>query len=246
MKNKVLVFGICMLMLLVIFSSGCIDFGGEEEKNEKPIADAGADQTVYVNNTVYLNGTAVDPDGTIVKYEWDFNNDNVYDWESNVTGSATTTYNTPAEYIAVLTVTDNDGATGTDFARIIVQEVPIITPVIALSTPHKTSDNVNNTIIASCSIGGIDYRNVSWYLLDNAGLTKAYGTFSTPITSAPTAGVSTTPDVDWVDNDDDNRLSTGDVIFINENSWDKNIVAGWVFKLHYIPTGATMAEVTYT
>ena len=35
MRNKTLVIGICALILLVVFSSGCIDFGGEKEEESE-------------------------------------------------------------------------------------------------------------------------------------------------------------------------------------------------------------------
>ena len=35
MKNRIIAIGICALMLLVVFSSGCIDFGGEKEEGEE-------------------------------------------------------------------------------------------------------------------------------------------------------------------------------------------------------------------
>jgi PKD repeat protein len=60
-----------------------------------------------------------DPDGTIVSYDWDFGD--------NETGSGVTVQHTyPAEdtYTVVLTVTDNDGATGTDTQDVTVGTQP--------------------------------------------------------------------------------------------------------------------------
>ena len=68
--------------------------------------------------TVQFSGTGTDPDGTIVQYEWDFENDGVFDWSSNSNGSTTHTYTTPGTYIAAFRVTDNDGKTGVDYVLI--------------------------------------------------------------------------------------------------------------------------------
>ena len=124
MKKGIVAIGICVILLLVVFSSGCIDFSGEEkEKNKEPIADAGPDQTVYVGDIVYLNGTGSDPDGTIILFEWDFDGDGTYDWSSPTSGHATHTYNIAGAYVAMLRVTDNDGATDKDIAIITVTEL---------------------------------------------------------------------------------------------------------------------------
>jgi hypothetical protein len=65
---------------------------------------------------VSLSGSmSNDPDGTIVSYAWSFSEG------GSATGSAVSrTYTTPGTYRAYLTVTDNRGATGTDFVTITV------------------------------------------------------------------------------------------------------------------------------
>lgn len=97
--------------------------------NIPPTADAGVGNapnptgkrvSVVVGDTVYFDGSTYssDPDGTITKYEWDFENDGVYDWSSSVTGVTTHIYPTGAGYTAKLRVTDNKGATTTDTVSI--------------------------------------------------------------------------------------------------------------------------------
>ena len=63
--------------------------------------------------------TSSDPDGTIVSYAWDFGDGN------NGTGVTTShTYNTPGNYTASLTVTDDDGAQAVDNVIITVNDPP--------------------------------------------------------------------------------------------------------------------------
>ena len=52
-------------------------------------------------------GTAVDPDGTVDDYSWDFGDGSS---ESTATGQVSHTYTAPGTYNAKLTVTDNEGA----------------------------------------------------------------------------------------------------------------------------------------
>ena len=82
--------------------------------NKTPIADAGANQTANVGIPVLFNGTGKDHDGKIVLYEWDFDNDGVYDYSNKTTGSAMHTYDETGVYTACLRVTDDKGATDTD------------------------------------------------------------------------------------------------------------------------------------
>lgn len=86
--------------------------------NQPPVAGAGEDIVSRRNRTVKLNGTGEDPESNIVKYEWDFDGDGNYDWSSKDTGyveHAFEVYSHP-----VIRVTDSEGATDTDTARIVI------------------------------------------------------------------------------------------------------------------------------
>ena len=82
--------------------------------NRPPTAHAGPDRTANAGDPVDFNGTGDDPDGYIALYEWDFESDGVYDWNSTESGDTTHTYDTPGNYTATLRVTDDDGAQDTD------------------------------------------------------------------------------------------------------------------------------------
>ena len=70
--------------------------------------------SVDKGQTVQFSGTGTDVDGVIVKYEWDFYTDGVYDWSSEENGLTTFIYNEPGRFTATFRVTDNDGNTATD------------------------------------------------------------------------------------------------------------------------------------
>jgi PKD repeat protein len=60
--------------------------------------------------TVTLSAAASDPDGTLTRYEWDFDGNGAYDVETTSI-PATYIYNSPGNYAVKVRVTDNDGGT---------------------------------------------------------------------------------------------------------------------------------------
>ncbi len=60
----------------------------------------------------FLSKNSYSPNGAIVKYEWDFETDGTYDWESDVPTNATHTYE-GGLWKATLRVTDEAGVVGT-------------------------------------------------------------------------------------------------------------------------------------
>lgn len=95
--------------------------------NQPPTANAGGNKTITLpTNSVTVIGSGTDPDGTIASYHWDF-----------ITGPGGSTINSPnsattlistlvqGTYTFQLTVTDNQGATGTNQMQIFVLAAPI-------------------------------------------------------------------------------------------------------------------------
>jgi hypothetical protein len=86
--------------------------------NQPPTASASATPTsgpapLEVNFT----GSGTDSDGTIVSYNWDFGDGN-----TSLMQNPLHAYNSPGSYVATLTVTDNDDATGTASVNITVKD----------------------------------------------------------------------------------------------------------------------------
>jgi type 1 glutamine amidotransferase len=100
---------------------------GSATLNTAPTADAGADQTITLPlNTVTLNGSGTDADGTIASYTWTK--------VSGPAGGNITSANTAATdiaslqqgvYVFRLTVTDNDGAGATNDVQVTVNAAPV-------------------------------------------------------------------------------------------------------------------------
>ena len=91
-------------------------------KNMAPIANAGGDLTIVLPlNTVYLNGSGKDTDGTITAYHWTQIAGPDSASISNKNSASTVVKNlVGGTYEFELTVTDNDEATGRDTVSVVV------------------------------------------------------------------------------------------------------------------------------
>ena len=142
-------------------------------KNMAPTANAGSDLTIVIPvNSVYLNGSGNDIDGTITAYQW-----------KQIAGpdsASITTDNQPSTevkslvagtYEFELTVTDNNEETGRDTVSVVValgrisgQESNSITiypnPVKDIATVEINSENINSrlTLFISDFAGKIVYK----------------------------------------------------------------------------------------
>ncbi|MDP7265223.1 MAG: PKD domain-containing protein, partial [Candidatus Thermoplasmatota archaeon] len=109
--------------------------------NVEPVAIASvSEETVSTLVDVIFQCRGSDSDGTIVKFEWDFNGDGVYDWEStSLKDNFTYSYDDNGVYHAVLRVTDDDGAISTDVKEITVNNrAP--TAKILMDETRETTD----------------------------------------------------------------------------------------------------------
>jgi PKD repeat protein len=120
-----------------------------------------------VNETVTFNASAsYDPDGTIVSYDWDF------DDNTNGTGSITThNYTTEGTYNVTLTVTDDDSLTNTTWKLVTVYtEVPehdvAIMNVTTSANEVYAEQTVNITVIAKNNGTAVETFNVTVYYDD--------------------------------------------------------------------------------
>jgi PKD repeat protein len=90
--------------------------------NNVPVADAGPDKPNETQGLqTFFHGMGSDSDGNISLYEWDFNGDGVFDAANSSSGDAFHVYADAGTYFAVLRVTDNRNARGTDTAAVTVK-----------------------------------------------------------------------------------------------------------------------------
>lgn len=103
---------------------------------------------------VCFNGKGTDQDGEIVKYEFDFNGDGIYETSYNTLGvndSVKCVYSTVGIYSAGLKVTDEDGLTDYDFVKIFVSSASL-----------WVADHYNNRVV-KLGINGKEQKRLSGF-----------------------------------------------------------------------------------
>ncbi len=95
---------------------------GKSTANQPPVAVAGNLTIVEPGEEVFFHAhDSHDPDGEITLYEWDFDGDGEYEWQSHDNGTTTHAYDEERAYSATLRVTDNGNASSTDVYHVLVQ-----------------------------------------------------------------------------------------------------------------------------
>jgi PKD repeat protein len=125
-------------------------------------ANPGAPYTVTEGQAITLNATT--STGTIVKYEWDVNNDGIYEY-SSPTSTQSHTYAQQGTYIIKLRVTDNLGITDNATTTVTVSD----TTPSALFTASPTSGPAPLTVTFSNSSTGYDQPLSYAWDFDNDG-----------------------------------------------------------------------------
>ena len=96
-------------------------------------AESNKPPTAYINDispfpaeanaSLDFVGTGLDTDGSVVMYEWDFDGDGEYDWNSSDTGETKFTYTVPDTYEIRFRVLDNNG----NWSEVVTSSV-LVTP----------------------------------------------------------------------------------------------------------------------
>ena len=139
-----------------------------DEVLPRPIANAGGFYQGEACQPITFDASrSSDPNGTIVKFEWDFDNDGHFDFVTN-SPLATVTYAQPYSDVAVLQVTDNDGRTDTDVAEVEIRPdmtSPVITRVAANPSevwpPNRKMTPVTVNVAVSDSCASTSCRIIS-------------------------------------------------------------------------------------
>jgi len=93
--------------------------------NQPPVANAGSSQTITLpTNSITLNGSASDPDGSIASYVWSKLSGGTATIGSATTASTSVSGLVQGTYQFRLTVTDNKGATASSDVSVTVNAVP--------------------------------------------------------------------------------------------------------------------------
>lgn len=126
-------------------SSGSAYIFIKTDENKPPVADfTWMPQNPIPGQIIMFDASeSQDPDGTIVSYEWDWNNDGTYE-VSNTIPSASHSWLNPGDYAVTLRVTDNDldSNTTTETVTVISGNQPCY--FLHITDVHTTSDNIRN------------------------------------------------------------------------------------------------------
>ncbi len=163
--------------------------------NQPPTANAGPHQIVNENTRVTLSGAGFDPDGRIVSYAWVQTTGHPVTLVNAGTAMATFTspqLNSPAVLTFELTVTDNDGATGTARVNVRVRDnIQNALPKVNAG-PHQMADEgtlVTLTGRATDSDGTItslQWTQTAGPVVTLSGAQSAVARFTAPPVSART------------------------------------------------------------
>ncbi len=170
---------------LAPYSSVVLIRNGAVQNNQPPSANAGSSQTIILpTNTVTLNGSGKDSDGTVASYQWtkvsgpsSYTITNASSATTSVKGLIT------GIYVFRLTVTDNQGATGTDSVTITVNPAANIAPTASAGSSQTITLPTNNiTLNGSGKDADGTVASYQW--------TKVSGPSSYTITNASSATTS--------------------------------------------------------
>jgi len=92
-------------------------------ENQLPVAVSGNHTEEEPGKMVFFSALgSYDPDGEIILYEWDFQGDGVYDWNSSDSGNTEHSYEDEGVYNATLRVTDDNSTSSIDVHYVFILE----------------------------------------------------------------------------------------------------------------------------
>lgn len=142
-----------------------------EKPNQPPIAKINGPNDAYTNETlVFYAHNSYDPDGNIIGYQWDFENDGIFDTSWIEDTLVTHSYSSPGNYTVILQVKDDYGAIATTSHIINITQLtfPLQLPIPQINGPYY---GYTNESIAFNSTGTYDpdgiIINYTWDFGDN-------------------------------------------------------------------------------
>ena len=138
-----------VVVFVALFSWGYKDVLDERDFHP-PDVYVGWDIITYTGISTKLNGIALSPHSEIVKYEWDFNGDGIFDWQSQTGGEAEYSYPNPGSYLARFRAWGDNGVSGEAVLKVTVKSGVGEQEYVKPSTPLAK--------VSGCSAPDGDFR----------------------------------------------------------------------------------------
>lgn len=212
----------------------------DDAKNRRPIADAGPDQTVDVDDIVFIDGSgSYDPDGDTLDFYWDMddsvddNGDGIFDndWEYLVT-NFTHDYGDLDEttsFRVTLNVSDGELSDKSTMTVTVIVEDDRSTPTVSMTCTYQdfpgplVKDKYTITI-TSISRAGEWLSNFTYNLTDSNGMVIFQGNLENLLGAGPNATLR------YIDVTNLSTVSRNDQIVVQDSS---PVEEGGIFTLFY-------------
>ena len=157
-----------------------------------PVASLAANPNpVLPGDTTVLDASgSVDPNGTITKYEFDLDNDGVYEVDNGTQATYDASFGSRGNYPVHVRVTDDDAKTGTAAVLVHVTQAPIASFDASPGSP-LSQENVTFNGSASSDPDGPPLTKYEWDLDGDGTFELDTGTTSSTTTEYATPGVRT-------------------------------------------------------
>lgn len=142
--------------------------------NQPPVANAGSNYTGDEGSTITLDASSSsDPDGDVLKYRWDFNNDGI--WDTEWLDQPTTTYIWNDNYDGVVKLEVSDGELSNETtAQITINNVA---PIVNAGQDQVVDEGETVNFNGSFTDHGInDTHNIKWDFGDGTIVTGSLKT----------------------------------------------------------------------
>jgi PKD repeat protein len=161
-------------------------------QNRAPTASFTATPTTALSGVAIAFDAAAssDPDGTIAKYEWDFDNDGIYETDAGTTAGTSHSFLTPGTLTIGLRVTDDSGQVATTTRTVTIQNSPPTAAFTAAPNPVQTGTAVAYDASGSKDIDGT-IAKYEWDLDGNGTYETDTGTTPTTSSGYASAGART-------------------------------------------------------
>jgi YD repeat-containing protein len=148
--------------------------------NRRPVAAVTFSQTsVKVNKSVTFRANgSTDPDGTIVRYQWDLDGNGSFETDTGATSSTSRSYSTPGDRNISVRVMDNKGGTDVDTKTLFVGNDSPTASFTITPNPVTAGQTVTFNGAASSDLDGT-IAKYEWDLDGNGTFETNTGTVST-------------------------------------------------------------------